>query len=282
MAGTFARDVVVAPVGPGRYRASLGHSWDLFPRPQGGVVASFALRAAQAELARPDQRLRTCTAVFAGAVSAGELEIEVTVLRRGRSASQLTATVRNADQTSGTTVVAVYGSVRRGPSFVELVPPEVPRPSACPSYRGPFPPGVDVGPTTPFWSRVEARSALGHAPWEDFAPGPAEAATWVRFDDPPRSADGSLDPLAVVALADRMPGSVRQRVGPGGDPWFAPSADLTVHLFEPARTEWLLAHDRARWADDGWASAETALWAEDGTLVAYATQMMIFSYPTGP
>ena len=99
---------------------------------------------------------------------------------------------------------------------------------------------------------------------------------------PARAADGSLDPLAVVTLADRMPGSVRERVGPGGDPWFAPSADLTVHLFEPARTEWLLAHDRARWADDGWASAETTLWAEDGTLVAYGTQMMIFSYPTGP
>ena len=70
MAGTFARDVVVASEGGGRYRASLDHSWDLFPRPQGGVVMSFALRAAQAELGRPDQWLRTCTAVFAGAVSA--------------------------------------------------------------------------------------------------------------------------------------------------------------------------------------------------------------------
>lgn len=51
-----------------------------------------------------------------------------------------------------------------------------------------------------------------------------------------------------------------------------------MHLFEPARTGWLLAHDRARWADDGWASAEAMLWSEDGTLVAYATQMMLFTY----
>jgi acyl-CoA thioesterase len=69
-------------------------------------------------------------------------------------------------------------------------------------------------------------------------------------------------------------------VGHEGDRWFAPSADLTVHLFEPADTEWLLAHDRARWADDGWASAETTLWTENGKLVAYATQMMLFTYLT--
>ena len=50
---------------------------------------------------------------------------------------------------------------------------------------------------------------------------------------------------------------------------------------EPLRTEWLLAHDRARWADDGWASAESVLWDENGTLVAYATQMMLFTYLPG-
>ena len=51
-----------------------------------------------------------------------------------------------------------------------------------------------------------------------------------------------------------------------------------MYLLEPLRTEWLLAHDRARWADNGWASAESVLWDENGTLVAYATQMMLFTY----
>lgn len=125
---------------------------------------------------------------------------------------------------------------------------------------------------------MEGRAALGHAPWEECEPATSDAATWLRFDDPPRRPDGSLDPLAVLTLADRMPGTVRERTGPA-DPWFAPSADLTVHLLEPARGEWLLAHNRARWADRGWASAESTLWVEDGTLVAYATQMMIFTAP---
>jgi hypothetical protein len=125
---------------------------------------------------------------------------------------------------------------------------------------------------------VEGRAALGHPPWESYEPTTSDVATWLRFDDPPTTTDGSLDPLGVLTLADRMPGCIGEKLGRDGDPWFAPSADLTVHLFEPLTTEWVLAHDRARWADDGWASAETTLWAEDGTLVAYATQMMLFTY----
>ena len=276
----FAEDVVVEQIGACRYRARLDHSWDLVPLPQGGVVASVALRAAAAEVGDDTQRLRTCTAVFAGQVSAGELDIDVEVLRRGRSATQVRSTVRNGGGAAGTTVLAIFGSTRRGPSFVDVSPPEVPPPLDCPSYRDPPPPEVEPFEQMPFWARVEGRAALGHPPWEPHEPTGSDVATWLRFDDPPRMPDGALDPLGVLTLADRMPGSVGERLGHQDERWFAPSADLTVHLLGPARTTWLLAHDRARWAGDGWASAETTLWDEDRNLVAYATQMMVFTYPT--
>jgi acyl-CoA thioesterase len=279
--GRFADDVVVAGVGDGRYRAQLGHEWDLFPLPQGGVVASFALRAAASEVADPAQQLRSCTTIFAGQVSAGDLEVDVQVLRRGRSATQVVATVRNRGAEAGATTVAVFGSSRRGPSFVDVARPKVPSPQECHSYRDPPPPEIEPFETRPFWTRVEGRSALGHAPWEDYEPAGSDVATWLRFDDPPLLEDGSLDPLGLLTLADRMPGCVSERIGRDGDPWFAPSADLTFHLLEPVRTEWVLAHDRARWADDGWASIESTLWDENENLVAYATQMMIFTYQPG-
>ncbi len=123
---------------------------------------------------------------------------------------------------------------------------------------------------------------MGHPPWEEHEPGASDVVTWLRFEDPPLLADGTIDPLALTVLADRMPGSVGERLGHRGDPWFAPSADLTVHLFSPARGGWVLAHDRARWAGDGWASGETTLWDEDGRPVAYATQMMFFTYRSAP
>jgi acyl-CoA thioesterase len=278
--GTFADDIVVTGE-EGLYVAQLDESWNLAPLPQGGVITALSLRAAMRELAQPSQELRSCTTVFAGQVASGALEMEVQLLRQGRSASQASVTIRNVGADSGATTLAVFGTARRGPSFVDVVPPVVPPPSECRSYREPFPPGFEGRPPVPFWNRVEGRGALGHPPWESWEPGRSDVATWLRFDDAPRLDGGALDPLGVITLADRMPGCIGERIGPGGDPWFAPSADLTVHLFAPARSEWILAHDRARWAHDGWASAESALWDESGNLVAYATQMMIFTYLQG-
>lgn len=276
--GTFSDDVVVAPASAGRYLAHLDHSWDLMPLPQGGIVASFALQAARLEVADPNMELRSCTSVFAGQVQSGELEIDVAVLRRGRSALQLVTTVKNVGASAGTTVLAVFGGPRRGPTFVDVSAPEVRPPRECPEFADEMPAEYAEQGSPPFWSQLESRRALGHPPWEDYVPTSSDTATWLRFRDPPLLPDGRLDPLGVLTLADRMPGSVGELLGNSGPRWFAPSADLTVHFLEPLRTDWVLAHDRARWADDGWASAETTLWDERGSIVAYATQMMLFTY----
>ena len=80
-------------------------------------------------------------------------------------------------------------------------------------------------------------------------------------------------------MCDTMPGSVGQKVGPDVGMWFGPSVDYTVHLFDPAPSGWLLAHQHARWADDGYASIELTLWDIEQRLpVAYATQMMFFAF----
>src|SRR5256885_16976225 len=83
----------------------------------------LALRAAGLEVGDPGQALRACTTVFACQVAAGPLDIHVSVLRRGRSATQVQAAVRNEGADAGASVVAVFGSSRRGPSFVDAVPP---------------------------------------------------------------------------------------------------------------------------------------------------------------
>lgn len=278
-------DVEVHPVDgqSGRFRAHLSDAWMLVVVPQGGVVAALALRAMEAVLDDASQRLRTMTVVFAGQVAAGDVEIEVTVLRRGRSMSQLTATVRNPGSEAGLTAVAVFGAERRGFAFVDVVPPEVPGPEGAPSYRDAVPDGVDFTfdrPPMPFWDTVlESRPVLGRAPWEDYEDGPAETAEWYRLDDPPLTPDGALDPIGTIVMCDTMPGSVGQKVGPDAGMWFGPSVDYTIHLFGAAPSGWLLAHQHARWADDGYASIELTLWDIERHLpVAYATQMMFFAF----
>jgi hypothetical protein len=69
--------------------------------------------------------------------------------------------------------------------------------------------------------------------------------------------------------------------------WFAPSVDLTVHILGPCRSPWVLGHNTARFAGDGYVSADIALWdcGPDGTgtpsLVAYATQLFFLTFPDG-
>jgi acyl-CoA thioesterase len=288
MAGdtAFERQMVLEPdaTRPGRYHVEVDPRWNCPVVPQGGIMAALAARAIESELALPDQRLRSLTTVFAAPVPAGPVEIDVTVLRRGRSLSQAMATVRASGAEAGHTTVAVLATARPGFEFTDLRMPDVDPPLACPAFSDTLPPGSDIADLPPFafWENVEGRPALGHAPWENYVPTSSECASWHRFVEPPMRPDGTLDPLAVIALCDLMPSSVGERMGPGQPEWAPPSADLTVHLFGEPRSPWLLGDLRARRAGDGYASVEAALWDETGQLVAHAAQVMILVFPDGP
>jgi acyl-CoA thioesterase len=278
----------VRSAGPGHYSATVDPAWNLQPLPQGGVVTALALRAMVAELADEGQSLRTLHTTFAAQVAHGPVDIEVEVLRRGRSMSQLRAEVRNPGAPRGHVTTAVFGASREGFEFTDQTPPDqLPPPADCPSFRDPPPEGVDAFEPMPFWTHVEGRPALGHAWWEDYEPDRAERAGWYRFDEPPMLDDGTLDTAALVVLCDFMPGALGEKVGGSGPPtrgWFAPSVDLTVHLLGECRSEWVLAHNTARHAGAGYASADMALWdcGDDGSseprLVAHATQVFFFTF----
>jgi acyl-CoA thioesterase len=283
--GSAWADLELEGEGP-RFTTAISDTWQLAVVPQGGIVAGLAVKAMEKALGDPSQSLRTVTSMFAGQVAVGPVEIDVQVLRRGRSMSQLTATVRNVGAEAGLTALAAFGTVRRGFEFTELVMPDVPEPEGLRSFRDPLPDGVDVEwerPPMPFWDEVlETRPAIGRPPWEPHEDGPAEAGFWYRLDDAPVQADGTLDVAATLVLCDTMPSSVGQKLGPDSGPWFGPSVDYTLHVFAPAAPGWLFAHQRARHAGDGYASVDLALWdpspADGPRLVAYGTQVMFFAF----
>jgi acyl-CoA thioesterase len=286
----FLDGTQVRAAGRGHHTAEIDEAWNLRPLPQGGVVTVLALRAMATELADPAQRLRTLHTSFVTQVASGPVEIDVELLRKGRSMSHLRAEVRNEGAARGHVTTGIFGASRAGFDFTDLEPPpSVPHPDACPSFRDPPPPGVESFPPMPFWDRiVEGRAVMGHAPWDDYEPGRAERAFWYRFDDTPYldGDDGSrtIDPFSLVVLADTMPGAASERLGPQERNWFAPSVDLTVHLLDECRSPWVLGHNRARHAGDGYASADMALWdygpdqRDEPRLVAYATQIFLFTF----
>ena len=283
MGTSFAAEVVVDREAEGRYTATLSDRWNLRPLPQGGVITAFALRAMAHALGDPHQTLRTSHTTFAGQVAHGPLEIDVEVLRRGRSMSQLRAEVRNRGSERGHLTTAAFGTARPGFEFTDLVPPVVPPPEASRSFRDPLPPDVPAMEPMPFWEElVHGRQAFGYRPGDEWEPRRAERAVWYRFDDPPVGADGNLDPFALAVLGDVMPGATWERVGDTSGPWFAPSVDLSLHVLGPCTPGWVLGHNTVRHAGDGYASADMALWdlTDEPRLVAYATQVFLFSFLT--
>lgn len=268
-----------------RYAGHIDGSWVLRPMPQGGVTTAIALAAMAAELDHPEQHLRTMHTMFTAQVPDGDVDVEVEVLRRGRTMSHLRAEVRPPDARRGHVVTAAFGAERRGFDFTDIAPPpDVPMPDDCPSFRDPPPDGFEPHfEPMPFWTqRMEGRPAIGNPPWADYVPDRAERANWYRFDEAPMRADGTLDPFSFALLVDTMPGAAGEKLGPGQPPWFAPSVDLTLHVLDDCRSPWVLAHNTARHAGGGYASADMTLWdygphMDDPRPVAYATQVFLFS-----
>ncbi|SFP43739.1 Acyl-CoA thioesterase [Amycolatopsis arida] len=277
----FSRDTELAVDGgsPDRYRAALSASWNAPFLPHGGLTTAVAARAMERRLGLPDQPLRSVHTVFVAPVPPGEVTVDVTILRRGRSMSQATATLRTGDGSVGLIATAVFGGNRPGFAFTDATMPEPVPPEQCTSFRD-SPDSVEGIVPAPLWEQLEGHLVSGHAPWEEYEPSTSEQVYWYRFEEPPFQPDGTLDRLAFLVVSDTMLGAVSERMGTGLPVWLAPSADLTVRLFGDTHSEWILARNRAHHAGDGYVSLENELWdPRQGTLLAHATQLAVFRFP---
>ena len=239
-AADLAADTAVQPLaaGPGWYTAALPASWD-FVTPSGGVLMSVALRAMRAELGDDTLRPISATTLFCSPVPAGPLEIRVEVLRRGNAAAQLRAALSSTSLPGpGLEVSATFTRDRSGPAILDARFPGVPAPAEAYDLHD----GTAGNPhdSWPFFANFHLRLAAGDRWWEPgWQGGVARHARWFRYRVPQRR-DGLVDPFAIPPIADTMPSSVLQFLGPVAERPVAPSLDLTVHFLEDTACEWLL------------------------------------------
>ena len=134
MSSAFQRDsaVVPDPSLAGRFLADIPPTWSAPNVPQGGISLAAATRAMGDALGDPTMVLRSVSCVFAEPVESGPAEIDVTVLRQGRSVAQVTATMRTPGRHAGLTAIGVFGSSRPGFEFTDINPPEFPDPDSLP------------------------------------------------------------------------------------------------------------------------------------------------------
>ncbi len=271
----LAADTAVQRIGPGRFGCTLPGHWD-YLLPSGGVLTTVCLRAIAAELADPREsgepglRPLSATAIFCSPVAAGAIEVGVTILRRGKIATQARASLF-AEGVLCLEVQATFGLDR---SMVEVTmhhPPVVDDPQQLPTIDG-----VGQSFTPPFIRNFDHRRAIGSQWWraEQWVPGD-RSGYWYRYLRPQTLADGRVDPLCLPPLIDTMPPAFCAMVGPDAMGLLAPSLDLTVHFLADTRSEWLLTHAHCRDVRGGWATADIEIWDASRRLIAYGTQMMI-------
>src|SRR3954464_3384647 len=127
MPTAFQRDTAVTADAAiaGRYLAHLPKTWSAPNVPWGGIALAVIARAMQ-DAVPGHMPLRSISCVFAAPVEAGDVEIDVTLLRTGRTIAQVLPTTRPPGRDAGLTAIGVFGAPRPGFEFTDLPTPEYP------------------------------------------------------------------------------------------------------------------------------------------------------------
>jgi acyl-CoA thioesterase len=186
------------------------------------------------------------------------LDWEVVLAAVGKGTTQARAIGRLGDQ-EVLTVNAALGLHDLEVSGTWVEPPVVPRPEDCPPQEFP----AFFADTV--LDRVEHRVAEGRLFSElDGRPGTAHSAFWARVP-------GHLDPSAatLAVIGDYVSGGVSQ---PLGMRTLGRSLDNTLRVVRLVPTTWVLCDIHMHALANGFGHGLAHLWAEDGTLLATASQ----------
>lgn len=225
----------------------------------GGCGLGAAICAMEEVTGRP---LIWATGQYLSFAMAGDtMDIDVTIATSGHHTTQARVVGHVADREI-LTVNAALGSRPLEASGQWDVMPVVPRPEECNQRASRW----DVRDT--IMERMEVRLAKGRQ-WEDLdgtASVDGTSALWIRL------ADLEMSAATLAVLGDYVPFGIAQALGR----WTrANSLDNTLRIVHPRPSEWVLLDIRVHGVLDGFGHGLVHLWAEDGTLLATASQSAI-------
>lgn len=181
------------------------------------------------------------------------LDIDVTVAVEGRNTTQ----ARAVGHVGGTEILTVNAALGERP-FPEQgqwsAPPDVPPPDACPVRESRWNVGDSI------LNRLDQRWALGEQ-------GSGRCAVWSRMPELLRMSAPSL-----AVLGDYVPLGIGVTLETDVT---SNSLDNTIRICEIVDTEWVLLDIRVDAVRGGFGHGTVHLWAEDGTLLAVASQSAV-------
>jgi acyl-CoA thioesterase len=256
----FDLATAVLPTGDG-YTVTIDPGWTIGSRPNGGYLLALATRAALGVARQPHPL--AVSAHFLASPSLGPGELEVRLLRSGRSVANVRVTLVQEGQPRLEALVSA-GRLERDdrPDWAaDSAPPELAPPEECLRGQTELPGGVRVAIMDHLDVRLDP-STLG---WLKGNPsGKLAMLGWVRFSD-----DRPPDPLGLLQVTDALPPASFEL----GIMRWAPTVEMSVYLRGLPADGWLRCAVRGKLLQGGWFDEEAEVWDEQGRLVAQSRQL---------
>lgn len=278
--GALGEDTAVEPVdgAPGRFTHKLVPDWRIWG-PNGGYIASVALRAAGDTTALPRPASFSC--LFLGMASYDDevVDVQVSSLRRAKRTEALRVSITQGDRPILDAHVWAIDGGLAGLEHDVTVAPDVPSPSELKSFD-------ELAPDAPqhaFWQNFDGKPVEWIPPeaWPPPPPVEPNVLQWMRFNPVARYEDDPwIDACRSVVLLDtyQWPAAHRPHLhrGPDEPAFIGPNMDQAVHFHRAApESEWLLVDAHGPMAEGGLMACNSRVWSEDGRLVASASSHLL-------
>lgn len=285
--GDLEADTAVEAMGDGggRFRATLSEDWRIWG-PNGGYLASIALRAAGAASSQP--RPASIAVHFLGVADFGPVDLQVSALRSARRAESLRVSMSQAGKPVIEALVWAVADGIEPLDHLHAVMPEVPPADDVPTMEERM---ASVGRGSPFkfWDNIDNRGLQWRPDWPPPGPLDPEARWWCRYRPRATFADRWVDAARALLLVDTFgwPAASgahawRTTTAGGEQQVIAPTMDVhaTFHAFEPDEP-WLLVDGVSPSGGDGLLGARVSVWSASGRLLASGGQTMLVTRVAG-
>lgn len=270
--------------GDGKYIGDVNPAWDGPLTTHGGVLSGLIVNACEAEVNQDRGRqVRTVSSQYLRPPSHGPVELEVRRLREGRRFVNLAVELKQNDRLCVTSLVTY---ANRGIEDLLAFGPKRPECAPAPAREAPtiepadwtgdadgwlgFP---EFAPA--FFRRTLTAPRFGSPPFlgdTEVGNGPLHTGGWIRTRAPRR-----IDDAFLAFIVDIFYPTV---LAPLRKPAMAPTLDMTTHFRaelppDGLEDQALLVFNTTIGAAGGVADSDSLVFAEDGTLLAQARQLML-------
>jgi acyl-coenzyme A thioesterase PaaI-like protein len=277
----FSAALALHPLGSGRYRAELGHTWSVGGGKQhGGLLLALVTKAGLAGLGEhsrsrngstncaPTSDPLAVSAEFLRAPEMGPAQLVTEVLKVGRTASVVRSELFQGDRLMLTATI----TAGRLPTVSAESPAEwtnLPELAAEPPDDAPA--TSQLSRATPLSRACELRIDPASAHYLRGERGAPTLRGWVRpHGEPP-------DTLFALFAGDILPPLLYNR----GQFGWAPTVQLTALIRADPRPGWLRLESAARTIAGGWLDEDMTVIDSAGRLVCQARQLALAPLPRG-